>query len=277
MIGSVESEWCGTGDLGFLSAENLFVVGRSKELIILRGENVFPGDVEVAALSASPLLVPGGVAAIGTENAGTELLVVVAERRLTNAVDEDSLRRFVRDRVAAATGHVPERVVFIAPRTLPRTTSGKLRRGEIANLYRSGALTQPHSAAPRTPVKIHEGRFPVGSVDVTEPAFNLDPLPALQHLRTAEPISWQPAAKAILLARFSDNAQAFKHPRAAEPDLSAGWRKISGKIGKNFDPALGLLHHFPFIHEGERHKYLRTTLAKAVAPLRTMRHRSTAT
>jgi nonribosomal peptide synthetase protein BlmVI len=131
-----------TGDLGFLKEGELYVAGRRKELIILRGQNVYPSDIEAAALSADPAVRPGGVAAIGVEVEGTEALVVIIEvdsKRLSGA-DIVALCRRVNDAVAAASGFTPKRTIAVAPGALPRTTSGKIQRGIAADMVMRNAF-----------------------------------------------------------------------------------------------------------------------------------------
>ncbi len=139
--------WLPTGDLGFLWEGRLCIAGRRKELLILRGQNVFPADVEAAAQAVSLSIVPGGCAAVGVERGGTQVMIVIAEVRPTEADESDArqLGAMVGEAIAAATSYVPDDVVLVGAGTLPRTTSGKLRRGEIAALYLAGKL-QPRSA-----------------------------------------------------------------------------------------------------------------------------------
>jgi acyl-CoA synthetase (AMP-forming)/AMP-acid ligase II len=135
-------EWIRTGDLGFLHQGGLCVTGRSKELLILRGENVFPADVEAAALGASPVILPGGVAAIGLERDGTQAMILVVELQSSRAGQRPGteLRRAICERVASITGHVPDQIVLVNGRVLPRTTSGKLQRAEVRALVSTGQL-----------------------------------------------------------------------------------------------------------------------------------------
>jgi acyl-CoA synthetase (AMP-forming)/AMP-acid ligase II len=142
-LGESPGEWLATGDLGMLSEGELVVAGRVRDLLILRGENIFPGDAEAAVTEASPAIVAGGAAAVGVEAEGTQAMVIVAEMRaeaLTSPID--ALMQLIRRRVAGATGHVPQDIVAVKPGSLPRTTSGKLRRAEIAALYQGGRLNR---------------------------------------------------------------------------------------------------------------------------------------
>ncbi len=122
-----------TGDLGFMTGGELYVSGRIKDLIIVNGQNVHPEDAEHAILALSDCIVPGGVAAVGISEAGTEKLCVAVE--LSRSLEHTSdIRGRINVAVGAATGIVPARVVFLAAGKLPRTTSGKVRRREVAAL-----------------------------------------------------------------------------------------------------------------------------------------------
>lgn len=121
--------WYRTGDLGYLKDGELFVTGRAKDLIIVGGRNIYPQDVELVAESV-PGVIAGRVVAFGVpdENLGTESLVVLAE-------SEDDVGRAIHDAVANETEVVPADVRVVPPRTLRKSSSGKLARGENRQLY----------------------------------------------------------------------------------------------------------------------------------------------
>jgi len=142
--------WLDTGDRGFFFQENLFLYGREKDLIILRGRNYAPQDVE-QALEGLPGLRTGCAAAVGVvpeEDGGEagEILVILVERARGRAATGDGeLVGAIRERVNERLGLVAERVLILEPGTLPRTSSGKLRRNEARRLYLEGVLTPPAS------------------------------------------------------------------------------------------------------------------------------------
>ncbi|HTG33799.1 MAG TPA: amino acid adenylation domain-containing protein, partial [Thermoanaerobaculia bacterium] len=129
-----------TGDLGFLSGGELFVTGRLKDLIIVRGRNHYPQDLELTAEHSHPALRPGGGAAFSIEVEGDERVVLVHEvaRRAAGAPGEaaDAVRRAVAEEHELQV----HEVVLIAAGTLPKTSSGKNQRGVCRNLYLQGRL-----------------------------------------------------------------------------------------------------------------------------------------
>jgi len=126
-------EWLATGDLGYLAAGELFVTGRTKELIIRAGQNLVPGHIEEVASRVAGVR-PGGVAAFGvwSPQLATEHAWLVAETRCPPA-EHATLARAIRDALAASGVEIDE-VRLVAPNTLPKTTSGKLVRTRVAEL-----------------------------------------------------------------------------------------------------------------------------------------------
>jgi acyl-CoA synthetase (AMP-forming)/AMP-acid ligase II len=124
--------WYSTGDYGFVSGEDLYVIGRMKDIVIVGGQNVFPEDVEAVVNSVSGIY-PGRVVAFGItdEQLGTEALAVIAELR----GDYDRARalavqREIQRLIVATIGLAP-RFVFVAPeRWILKSTAGKISRRE---------------------------------------------------------------------------------------------------------------------------------------------------
>ncbi|MGE2720999.1 long-chain-fatty acid--ACP ligase MbtM [Mycolicibacterium celeriflavum] len=120
--------WFPTGDLGYFVDGSLVVCGRAKELITVAGRNIFPAEVERVAAGAAGVR-EGAVVAVGVgERSIRPGVAIVAEFR---GPDEASSRADLIERVASECGVVPTDVVFVRPGTLPRTSSGKLRRLEV--------------------------------------------------------------------------------------------------------------------------------------------------
>lgn len=124
--------WLRTGDLGYLRDEELYFTGRSKEMITVRGENVYPLDVETVAQAVDGIYKERCVAFVDAER-----IVLCAETRLAN---EDERRRLAKEITARCTSELglPELTVhLVPPRTIPRTTSGKLQRLAMRERYRT--------------------------------------------------------------------------------------------------------------------------------------------
>lgn len=141
-----DGAWLLTGDLGYIADGELFVTGRSKDMIIRAGRNIFPYDLE-EAVAGIPGIRRGGVAvfAVRDDARGTEALVVVAETAETNAERQAELRAQVDARAAALLGAAPDEIRLVPPRTVPKTSSGKTRRAACRELYLSDQLGAPRS------------------------------------------------------------------------------------------------------------------------------------
>jgi acyl-CoA synthetase (AMP-forming)/AMP-acid ligase II len=132
----LQDGWLDTGDLGFIEGGELFVTGRAKEVIILRGANHAPQEFE-DALDGLAGVRPGCAVAVALPTEGGEELALLVER--SGDLSEDA----VRSRVVERTGVRPHAVHLLAPGTLPRTSSGKLRRAEALRQLLAGELRAP--------------------------------------------------------------------------------------------------------------------------------------
>ncbi|TAM83958.1 MAG: hypothetical protein EPN47_03890 [Acidobacteria bacterium] len=138
---STEDGWMDSGDLGYWANGEIHITGRAKDLIIKSGRNIVPQEVELAAAEV-PEVRRGCVAAFGRRDPelGTEQLVVVAETRVANKEDLDRIEAEVIERVGLAVGIPPDKVELVAPQSIPKTSSGKIRRNETRLLYERGEL-----------------------------------------------------------------------------------------------------------------------------------------
>ena len=131
-----------TGDLGFVHDGELYITGRLKDLIIVRGLNYYPQDIEQASETAHPAVMPNGACAFAVEGDDGEKVVVACEIARTQARKADLNE--VMNRIRAAVGEELElqvsSVVLQKQGALPRTTSGKLRRSACAQAYLDGTL-----------------------------------------------------------------------------------------------------------------------------------------
>ncbi len=140
-----EDGWLDTGDMGYLSKGYVFIVGRAKDMIIINGRNHWPQDIEWA-VEQLPGFKSGDIAAFAiTGTSGEETPAVLVHCRVSDAKERGRLRDEIRERVRAITGITPV-VELVPPRTLPRTSSGKLSRTKARNLYLSGEI-QPYDIA----------------------------------------------------------------------------------------------------------------------------------
>ena len=131
--------WLDTGDMGYLSDGYLYIVGRAKDLIIINGKNHWPQDIEWA-VEQLPGFKAGDIAAFAiTTPGGEETPAVLVQCRTSDAEERGRLRDIIRERVRAITG-INCVVELVPPRSLPRTSSGKLSRAKARNLYLSGEI-----------------------------------------------------------------------------------------------------------------------------------------
>jgi len=132
--------WLDTGDMGYLNAEGyLFIVGRAKDMIIINGKNHWPQDIEWA-VEQLPGFHQGDIAAFSLETeTGEETAAVLVHCRVSDPAERVKLRNAVAEKVRAILGH-PAVVELVPPRTLPRTSSGKLSRAKAKKLYLSGEI-----------------------------------------------------------------------------------------------------------------------------------------
>ncbi|MEO2036126.1 MAG: fatty acyl-AMP ligase [Planctomycetaceae bacterium] len=131
-----------TGDLGFLSNGELFITGRSKELIIIRGRNFYPDDIEQKASISHEALSPGGTVAFSTELHGEESLVIAAELRRTAIRTENPETIFpaIRHQIVDAFGVSPAAIILLRTASIPRTSSGKPKRMLVRERFINGTI-----------------------------------------------------------------------------------------------------------------------------------------
>ena len=132
-----------TGDLGFLANGEVWITGRKKDLIVLRGRNLYPQDVEAVAEAAHPDLRANGSAAFGVDVAVEEKLVLAMEIESRRAPDPAAVAEAVKLAVVDALDAAVHEVVLLAAGTLPRTSSGKVRRQTTRASWLVGELQGP--------------------------------------------------------------------------------------------------------------------------------------
>ncbi|MFJ2645689.1 fatty acyl-AMP ligase [Streptomyces sp. NPDC087420] len=134
--------WLRTGDLGFVHDDELFVTGRLKDVIIRKGRNYYPQDIEVSAESADPALQPNCAAAFSVDDGAAERLVLVVEAdgRALRDGGRDGLRTRVRDAVLDGQRLEADEILLVRRGSLPKTSSGKVQRRETRRRYLDGGF-----------------------------------------------------------------------------------------------------------------------------------------
>ena len=131
--------WLDTGDMGYMADDYLFIVGRAKDMIIINGKNHWPQDIEWA-VEQLPGFNHGDIAAFAVEtDNGEEAPAVLVHCRVSDPEERIKLRNQIADKVRGVTG-MNCVVELVPPRTLPRTSSGKLSRAKAKKLYLSGEI-----------------------------------------------------------------------------------------------------------------------------------------
>jgi acyl-CoA synthetase (AMP-forming)/AMP-acid ligase II len=144
IAGEADRQWLRTGDLGFLDAAGeLFITGRIKDIIIIRGANHYPQDIEDTVQSSHPALRRHGGAAftIADEAKGEQLVVVQeVERTERHRVTPPQLIGHIREAIVLEHDIVPHDIALLRPGALPKTTSGKIQRALARQLWLTGTL-----------------------------------------------------------------------------------------------------------------------------------------
>ncbi len=136
-----EGPFLRTGDLGFLHDGQIYITGRIKDLIIIRGQNYYPHDLEFTAQRCHPALQPSSAAAFSVQREGIEQLILTQE--VDGRLNPDDLKQ-IATRISASISethdlHV-DQIVLVKPWTIPRTTSGKIQRYLCRAAYIAGTL-----------------------------------------------------------------------------------------------------------------------------------------
>ncbi|MFK7699164.1 non-ribosomal peptide synthetase [Pseudomonas caspiana] len=134
--------WLRTGDLGFLRHGELFVTGRLKDMLIVRGHNLYPQDIEQAIEREVDVVRKGRVAAFAVTENGVDGIGIAAEisRSVQKILPPDALIKAIRQTVAEAFQEAPSVVALLNPGALPKTSSGKLQRSACRTRLADGTL-----------------------------------------------------------------------------------------------------------------------------------------
>ncbi len=136
-----DDDWLDTGDLGYIADGDLYVTGRIKDVIIRAGRNLHPDELEEAIGNLAGVR-KGCVAVFASADpaGGPERLVVMAETRSTAGEEAAPLRSAIAATTVNLLGVAPDDVVLAPPRTVPKTSSGKIRRAASREIYESGKI-----------------------------------------------------------------------------------------------------------------------------------------
>lgn|GEM_PF-3228507 len=132
-----------TGDLGFLTQDgDLVVVGRSKDLIIIRGKNFYPQDIELSVSSSHEAIQSNAIAAFCVFEESQERLVIVAElkREFLKQKQDAQILKTIIEKISSEYGLETAYIFLIAPFSIPRTSSGKIQRQKCKQLFLENSL-----------------------------------------------------------------------------------------------------------------------------------------
>lgn len=142
--GTPSEYWLRTGDLGFISEGSLFIIGRIKDLLIIRGRNLYPDDIEATVSAVSG----GRTAAVGFEEDGVEQFAVVIEMKKRGETEDEvrenlaQVKHDITSAISQVHGVNAADLVLVGRGSIPITTSGKIRRQACTELYRKGELAR---------------------------------------------------------------------------------------------------------------------------------------
>ncbi len=142
-----DGDWLNSGDLSYMADGDIYITGRNKDLIIRAGRNIYPHELE-EAVGKIPGIRSGNVAVFGSkeETTGTEKVVVLAETKLKQVEDLNQIRTTINSLGVDLLGAPPDDVVLLDPGTMLKTSSGKIRRSALRELYEKKQLGKSKAA-----------------------------------------------------------------------------------------------------------------------------------
>ncbi|MEF3062749.1 AMP-binding protein [Ralstonia solanacearum] len=142
-----DGAWLDTGDMGYIAAGELYLTGRVKDIIIRAGRHLFPQELEEAVSQVSGVR-KGGVAVFAATDvrSGTERLVMLAETRESGAIERSQMLSEINNLAVDLSGVPVDEIVLVPPRTVLKTSSGKLRRSACREMYERGEIGRTQRA-----------------------------------------------------------------------------------------------------------------------------------
>ena len=145
--GLFDGTWLDSGDLAYIADGDVYLTGRIKDMIIRAGRNIYPHELEEAVGRIEGIRKGCVVAFAGRdERTGTEKLVVMAETRLAAEAEKKRLESEIAQASLALLEMPPDDIVLVPPRTVPKTSSGKIRRSAARALYEAGVFGETNRA-----------------------------------------------------------------------------------------------------------------------------------
>jgi acyl carrier protein len=140
-------EWLDSGDKAYMAAGNVYITGRTKDIIIRAGRNIYPVELEEAIGNLEGIRA-GNVAVFGSASteSGTERLIVLAETRKKNQEALAEIKTTINTIVTDLVGDPPDEVVLAPPNTVLKTSSGKIRRNASRHIYEKGLIGKEQQA-----------------------------------------------------------------------------------------------------------------------------------
>jgi 1-acyl-sn-glycerol-3-phosphate acyltransferase len=139
--------WLDSGDRAYMADGEVYLTGRTKDIIIRAGRHIYPQEIE-EAVAGIPDIRRGGVAMFGVTDraSGTERVVILAETAESDPTARATLQTRAQQTASDIAGTPPDEIVLVPPRTVPRTSSGKIRRSAAKELYETGSIGRPQRA-----------------------------------------------------------------------------------------------------------------------------------
>ena len=139
--------WLDSGDRGYMAGGEIYITGRVKDIIIRAGRHIYPQEIE-AAIAEIPGVRKGCVAVFGVTDqaSGTERVVILGETRVSDPDARAALQERAQEVATEISGTPPDEIILAPPRTVPKTSSGKIRRSAAKELYETGRIGMPRNA-----------------------------------------------------------------------------------------------------------------------------------